>query len=133
MEKKRWIVGVVFFALGILISIGPLTIFKVCNVGSMLMKCHWTSKAELGVGGSIALNGLLMVCINQKKVHLGLTLAVFPLGILTILVPTALIGVCDSERMQCRMLTYPMLCLLGGLLIIISAVNMFFLVKKQVV
>ena len=44
------------------------------------------------------------------------------LGVLTIAVPTMLIGVCKGAMMHCHMVTMPVLIVLGALLIVVSAI-----------
>ena len=138
----RWISGIIFIVLGALIAFGPQTIFEPCTgllqtctdgVPSnkfVPMKCHWAAIAEIGVGGSIALLGLLLLLFRQVQVRFGLSLAQLVLGIITVFIPTKLIGVCMMKTMQCNILMQPMLIVLGCVVIAVSLANVLLLFKE---
>ncbi|WP_010258172.1 DUF4418 family protein [Treponema primitia] len=126
---KRLITGIPFIVLGILIAIGPITIFPVCEIRDVIMKCHWTARAELGVGLSIAVLGILTLFFESKI--FGLSAGVFINGILVLLFPTVLIGVCAHPRASCHMLALPALLVLGSITIVVAALNGFFVLKKS--
>jgi len=94
------------------------------------MKCHWAAIAEIGVGGSIALLGLLLLLFRQVQVRFGLSLAQLVLGIITVFIPTKLIGVCMMKTMQCNILMQPMLIVLGCVVIAVSLANVLLLFKE---
>jgi len=144
----HFILGSLFVVFGLLIAIGPQTIFEPCkelleiSTGGMEMrgmasaaptytpmKCHWSGVAEIGPGGAIALLGLLLLCFHKSQLRLGITFAQTLLGIMVILFPTKLIGVCMAKTMNCHLLFYPMMLVLGSLVIAASLVNGFFLIK----
>lgn len=97
----------------------------------MVMKCHWTSRAELGIGSLIALLGVLLIAFQSRQVRLGLSLSLILNGILALLIPTALIGVCDGAHMICRSLALPALSILSGLVVVISIANVVYLYKSN--
>lgn len=97
------------------------------TAGKTVMKCHWTGRAEIGIGLLIALVGFFLLVFPSVQVRLGLSLALVPGGILALLLPLALIGVCGSSKMTCRSLTLPALILLGGIAIAASLANMIYL------
>lgn len=103
---------------------------------NMVMKCHWTAQAELGIGILIALLGVFLLIFQSGQIRLGLSLAVILNGVLALLIPTALIGVCGSINMTCRSLTLPALTILSSIVIVTSAANVFYLIdsdrKRQV-
>lgn len=94
---------------------------------SMVMKCHWTVKAELGAGLLIALLGVFLLIFRSGQIRLGLSLALILNGILALLIPTVLIGVCGSLHMTCRSLALPALTILSGIVITASAANVIYL------
>lgn len=94
---------------------------------SVPMKCHWTARAELGIGILIVLIGLLLLLFSSKKIRLGLTLALTPAGILALLIPVWLIGVCGNAHMSCHALSLPALTVLGGVTAFIALLNAAFL------
>jgi hypothetical protein len=116
--------------LAVLIAIVP--IFSDCvSAGRMLtladgreipMKCHWTGRAELGVGLPLLAVGLTMFFSRRRESKRNLGLVGATLGIVTILLPTVLIGVCGSPDMPCHSIMSPALILMGILVMGISLV-----------
>jgi hypothetical protein len=98
---------------------------------SILMKCHWTARAELGVGLLIALEGFLLILFGSRQIRFGLNAAIGLNGILALLFPTVLIGVCSSTRMNCRSLTLPALVIISGSLIAGSVINGIYLYQTD--
>ena len=68
--------------------------------------------AVLGVAG--------LFVSNQTRAGLDIANAV--LGVLTITVPTVLIGVCKGAMMHCHMVTLPTLIVLGVLLAVLASI-----------
>jgi hypothetical protein len=138
----RFISGSLFIVLGLLAAIGPQTIFQPCldvmevcvdgmsNNVFMPMKCYWSAMAEIGPGGAIAILGLLLLCFRKSQMRLGIIFAQTLLGIMAILFPAKLIGICMSKTHDCHLLFYPMILVLGSLVIALSLVNGFFIIKK---
>jgi hypothetical protein len=94
------------------------------NGTTIPMKCHWSAQAELVAAVPIGLVGILMV--SSKKKESGRILAVLgiALGILAILIPTMLIGVCAAMGMSCNMIMRPVLILSGVLVIVASLAHL---------
>lgn len=125
--KYFW--ALLFLALGIAVMVVPETVFPVCSHkiqtasgGFIPMKCFWTARAELGAGGLIACGGFFLACFSSPRIRAGIALMLLPAGLLTMLVPTWLIGVCPGETMPCHMGTQPALCLLGGVTILAALI-----------
>ena len=127
--KNRLITGIGAIISGLLISIGPKTIFKLCEAepdGSW-PKCHWTGQAELGVGLLIVALGVLLLIFSSKRTRLGLSIAVALGGILVLLFPTVLIGGCAMKNMACQRVTFPALIVMGIITVIGFTFNSLFL------
>lgn len=168
--KNRIIFGVIFIILGILIALGPITIFPVCGIEpsqqmghkseqnteqmsmgdkqqdsskekttdctipkgkTMVMKCFWTARAELGIGIVIAILGLLQIVFPSVQRRQGLNISIILNGILALLVPRYLIGICNDVHASCRSLTLPALTIISSLLIIVALVNTIYLFKTD--
>ena len=93
----------------------------------MVMKCHWTANAELGIGILIALFGALLIVIQSVQIRIGINIAIALNGVLALLIPTALIGVCDGVHMHCHSLTQPILVILSSVVIIAAVANTIYL------
>ena len=111
MNKKLY-AGISQIVLGILIAIAPQTFAHVCAVKETPMACHYTAQAALGIVGLLV----------SDQTRAGLDLANAVLGVLTIAVPTVLIGVCKGAMMRCHMVTLPTLIVLGVLLAVLAAI-----------
>jgi hypothetical protein len=116
--------------LAVLIAVVPM--FTDCaSAGRMLtladgreipMKCHWTGRAELGLGLPLLAVGLTMVFSRRKESFRNLGIVGTTLGLVAILLPTTLIGVCGNPDMPCNSIMRPALTLMGVLLVGISLV-----------
>ena len=114
--------------LAVLIAVIP--IFTDCQAhGQMItlangkeipMKCHWTGRAELGLGLPLLTVGLTMFFGKRRESFRNLGLVGISLGIVTILLPTVLIGVCGMPDMPCHSIMEPALILMGILVVGIS-------------
>lgn len=88
--------------LGALIAIAPQTFAHVCAVKDMPMACRYTARVALGLGVVIALLAIIGF-FAPSRVRVGLDLANAVLGVLVVLVPTMLVGVCRGSMMHCHM------------------------------
>ncbi|MDR2447536.1 MAG: DUF4418 family protein [Treponema sp.] len=130
--KNRIISGGVVIIFGSLIALGPQCLFKVCPVvGDMFMKCHWSARAEIGVGALIAALGLASVFFASPKTRLGLAIGIFLSGVLALLIPHVLIGGCAMHSMPCRKVAFPAITVTGILLLIGTGLYTAYLARKK--
>jgi len=121
--KKIIIISAVIIALGLLIALGPQFLFKVClHEGDSFPRCHWSARAEIGIGFLIAALGVCMIVFTETKTRLGLSIGVFLSGIIALSIPHALIGGCGMMAMQCRKVAFPALTVESVVLLVFSAV-----------
>ena len=122
--RKNYIFGVLFAIAGLLIAIGPKTLFAVCSSdGEMTMKCFYVAQTELAIGIAIALLGIVLILIKSSYAGITASIALAFNGIITVLIPNVLIGVCKSEHMHCNAVTRPALNILGALVIVLSVIG----------
>jgi len=119
--KKNYITSAIPVILGLLIAFGPHYIFKVCPSGCCANLCNYSAHAETGAGLIIAALGLCMMIYTDPKVRLGMVLGIFFAGIVSLLIPHALIGGCAGMAMNCRRVTFPILTFIGALVLVYSA------------
>ena len=122
------VLAVLLTILAVLISVIPQ--FTDCqSQGRMLtlesgqqvpMKCHWTARAELVVGVPLFTVGVMMLFSRRMETKLVLGILGMILGLLVILLPTGLIGVCMNVEMLCNSVMKPFLILMGSLVVAIS-------------
>jgi hypothetical protein len=121
--KKSIITGSIVIILGLLISLGPQYLFKTCAPhGGAFPLCHWTARAELGMGMIIAALGMCLIFFNDPKTQIGISIGIFLVSIMVIGLPYALIGGCKSSEMACRKVAFPALIIEGSTLLIYSII-----------
>lgn len=128
--KNRKIAGLAVALLGLLIFLVPVAIFPPCTAlietasgGTTPMKCHWTGQAEIGIGILILCGGVLLTVFQSQLIQIGISIMTALTGVLSLLVPTVLIGGCKMETMPCRAATFPALIVLSLLVIAVCAAN----------
>lgn len=126
--RKPTLLGSLSALGGLLVILVPTVILPVCQgmvetkTGNLIpMRCFWTARAELAVGGLLLLTGLLHAFSRSAETRRTLSGLVLALGVTTILVPTLLIPTCASPDMACNLGTKPALLLLGGITIVLGA------------
>ena len=132
MNKTR-LTGIVIAVLGLLTALIPTVIFKVCEaMDGKFMKCHWTSQTEVAVGVATLVLGVLIVLSKEKAAGAAYAVASAINGVLVILIPTVVIGVCGSADMPCHSGTKPALIIAGALIIVTALINaVSYIVSKK--
>ena len=132
MNKTR-LTGIVIAVLGLLTALIPTVIFKVCEaMDGKFMKCHWTSQTEVAVGIATLVLGVLIVLSKEKAAGAAYAVASAINGVLVILIPTVVIGVCGSADMPCHSATKPALIIAGALIIVTALINaVSYIVSKK--
>ena len=91
------------------------------------MKCHWSARAELGLGLPILAVGALMLG-NRRKISMrNLGFLGIALGAVVIALPTNLIGVCANPDMICNSTMRPALIMMG---ILVSGISLAVVVRS---
>jgi drug/metabolite transporter (DMT)-like permease len=92
------------------------------------MKCGWTARAETGMGALIMIAGGLLIARGTPETRQAVGVFSIAFGILVVLFPTVLIGMCALADHPCRLLTQPALEILGIIVILIGG---FLLWKRE--
>ncbi len=131
-------IGALLVLLGIVIILTPWIIFPVCEQygsyamlqsgGKIPMPCGWTARAESGIGALIAIGGGLLIFRSTPETRQAVGIYTLAMGILVILFPTFLTGMCKMAEHPCRTLTLPALEILG---IIVILVGGYLVMKKE--
>jgi hypothetical protein len=130
-------IGALLLILGIVIILTPWIIFPVCeHYGNYIMTqsgtqfpmpCGWTARAESGVGALIVVAGGLLIFRSTPETRQAAGIFSVAMGILVILFPTVITGMCRMADHPCRTLTLPALEILGIIVILIGG----YLVMKR--
>jgi hypothetical protein len=155
--KKGIIFGAVVVLLGLLIALGPQFLFKVCGQAmasnaseemadccavpeesgccapavKSVPVCHWSARAEIGIGLLIAALGACMLVFTDAKTQLGLIIGVFMASLIALAIPHALIGGCGSMAMSCRRVAFPALTIESVILLVFSAVMVVIIATRK--
>lgn len=127
MVKKPNVTGLVTAAIGFLIVIVPNWVLPVCeglleltNGKHVPMRCFWTARAEMVLGGLVLVSGLLLAFLISTEARQRLNHMVVFLGLAVILTPLYIIPTCMDPDMACNVGTKPALLLLGGITMVLG-------------
>jgi hypothetical protein len=95
------------------------------------MKCWYTGRWEIVVGSVISLLGLLLLFLKKKKIRIALSISAFLSGVLALLIPTVIVGVCGNKNMDCHAIALPALVIFSSAVIIVAVINTIFLFKTN--
>ncbi len=119
------IFGVALLALAVVLAVVPA--FTDCQsqgrsltttAGTKVpMKCHWTGVAELTASIPLGLVGIMTTFSRRRTSFRGLAVFGLALGVMAILLPTKLIGVCATPTMLCHTVMSPVLIGTGAVVI----------------
>ncbi len=93
------------------------------NGSTVPMTCKWTAQAALATGVPLFAVGSLMAFNRRRESRLSLSVLGILLGIVIVLIPTYLIGVCQSN-MLCHTVMRPTLVTTGSISIIAGLVGL---------
>lgn len=123
--------GVLFLTLGVAVVLAAHFVLDVCgDAGHMLetakgtqvaMRCSWSERAIEGIGGLVAIMGVIM--LFAPKAARTLSLATAFAGLLMLLVPIWLIPTCMSPTMVCNLSFRPGAILLSSLVVLAGLVG----------
>ena len=82
-----------------------------------MMKCYWSAHAEIIAGVPLVVIGALLVFARRKETMRALGALAAVLGVLTILIPTSIVGTCLNDQMVCNTEMKPVLFISGGITI----------------
>lgn len=131
--KRKQIIGITDIVLGLLIAIGPHTIFHVCRPdGGMLMHCNYTAYAESITGAVIVLIGIAVLFVKSRTAQKIFSIVQAVLAVLVFSFPVFIIGVCENVHMHCHAVALPALIILSIILFAVSFIDIIYSgVKKD--
>jgi hypothetical protein len=129
--KNRLAAGPLAAISGLLVAIGPQTMFKICDPSHhAVSNCFWTGQALIGVGSILAALGIAYIFISSPQTRAGVSLAIASDAILVFLIANVLIGMDDNPMMACRTTTLPILNIISVLTFVLAAANTVYLALK---
>jgi hypothetical protein len=85
------------------------------SVPYRMMKCFWSARAEIIAGVPLIALGILLFFARRKETIRVIGVLTVLLGVLTILIPTQLVGTCANTAMVCNTEMKPSLLVAGGI------------------
>ena len=82
-----------------------------------MMKCFWSARAEIIAGIPLLAVGVLLFFARRKETTRVLGIVAIVVGLLTILIPTTIVGTCANSQMVCNTEMKPTLLVAGGITI----------------
>jgi len=130
--KKNIIFSSITIIIGALITVGPFFLFKACPTGccSAYPECLFMNHAQLGMGMIIAALGVFLFVYTDPKTQLGMTIGIFLAGVMSLLISHVIIGGCTIKTMECRLVTIPVLTVLGIFIVVWSGIKILSLRKE---
>ena len=111
----KLISSLVDIVLGLLLSIGPWTLFKVCGTAEKVMKCHYSAQAVTVLGVLLIIIGIVRLIIDRKPNFSSYIISIATY-LATIAIPAFVIGGCKNPEMHCQKVAFPCIyaiCVIG--------------------
>lgn len=131
--KYRITSSILFVIYGVLLAVGPHTIFAVCEQGEKMMRCGWAAKVETGLGIFVIYLAVINILCKEKNARFWLGFSFIGAILLAILIPAVIIGGCGMAEMACRAVAYPVIYILSGLALLFSIGNTLYLKRSLLV
>ena len=90
------------------------------SVPYRMMKCFWSARAEIIAGVPLIALGALLLFARRKETIRVIGILTTIIGVLTILIPTTLVGTCANTAMVCNTEMKPTLFVAGGLTVAVG-------------
>ena len=85
------------------------------SVPYRMMKCFWSARAEIVAGVPLIALGILLFFARRKETIRVIGILTVLLGVLTVVIPTQLVGTCANTAMVCNTEMKPALLVAGGI------------------
>ncbi len=85
------------------------------SVPYRMMKCFWSARAEIIAGVPLVALGILLFFARRRETIRVIGILTVLLGVLTIVIPTQLVGTCANTAMVCNTEMKPSLLVAGGI------------------
>jgi uncharacterized membrane protein YeiB len=85
------------------------------SVPYRMMKCFWSARAEIIAGVPLFALGVFLLFARRRETFRVIGVVATLIGILTILIPTTVVGTCMNPDMVCNTQMKPTLFICGGI------------------
>ncbi len=122
--------SVIRLFISILLCTGPVTLFKVCDVGESPMKCYFCAKAVTAVSIILIAASIIYFFTKTVREKIIINILTAVTGTVIILIPALIIGGCKMKTMACQTAAFPAYYVLAGILIGIAIIESIYLLLK---
>ncbi len=95
------------------------------------MKCYWTAMAEVGLMLPALMLGVVMFFSRRRESLRNLSIMGVAVAAVTMLLPTALIGVCADMTANCSLVMRPAMLFIGALVGVVSLLSLYNSTRMQ--
>jgi len=137
--KKTQVWALIVIILGVIVILIPWYLFPVCGIGRYappvgtlprMHGCDGTLKAATVLGVILVFAGVLTLFLRQFWAGIVSAASTIVIGVLVILFPTIITGVCKVPTMPCVFGTKPALIIAGIVLIVAGCIGGMLFKKK---
>lgn len=125
MKTNRLASGLCTIVTGLLLVFGPWNLFKACGTDVKVMKCFWSSKAELALGILFVIQGILILTMKDGEDIRRMSAMSVAMSIIAVCIPAFIIGGCMKPDMACRVSTFPSIYAISAINSIVQAIVIF--------
>ena len=126
MKKSLSILALVQLIACLLFLVGLLTVFAPCapKEDGGFMTCHWAGNAAAGLAAVLCVMSVIRLAARDRRLRMGLDLAVIPTALLAALTPGRLIGLCMMADMRCRSVMRPAMLVFSVLILVLAGIDL---------
>lgn len=125
--KNKTVSSILYLIYGFLLTVGPHTLFAVCEQGENMMRCGWTARTETAIGIFVIYLTILNFLIRKKESRFWINLSILGTILLAITIPSGVIGGCAMADMQCKVVAFPAIYILSGATLLFAVGNSLYL------
>jgi hypothetical protein len=131
--------AILIIILAILIGVLPL-FFNCQHDGKMLtlengkqipMKCYWTARVSIALAVILLAVGVFLGINKNPETLRALKILGIIIGVIVILLPTSIIGVCSHPGASCNLVMKPALIFMGSLVVVINLIGLVTSLTKK--
>ena len=120
-DKMQRVTNVVSITSGLLLCVGPYTVFKSCETTEKMMRCAYSVRMEFLIGGLIILISVISLFECNTWKYYFLNVLVWCYGII---IPAFVIGGCANSDMRCQSVTFPLFYIISIANIVLSILGL---------
>lgn len=126
-KKSFGISDILLIVAAVIYLVGVFTVFSACGPkddGSW-MTCHWAGQIIKGLSVTVLITSLVHALIRNSGIKAGISIAMIPEAVLSMLVPGVLVNLCMMNNMHCHTMMRPGTCICSGFVLVMAVMDIF--------